>query len=524
MDPAAIAAEVDVWLAANWDPDRPLVEWRRLLVAAGWAAPSWPRARGGRGLPAWADEVVADALQRAGAVGLPVGPAMLLAAPTLLAHGSDELQDRLLPPLLTGEHTWCQLFSEPGAGSDLAGLTTTAARDGDRWIVHGQKVWTTSAHHADMAMLLARTDWGAPKHRGLTYFAFPMHQDGIEVRPLRQMNGHASFNEVFITDAVVGDADVVGEVGEGWRVALTTLAHERRFGGLRLPPGDACTKAGRTVREAQEEAIEHLRTYRWYPQRAGRPDLVAARARERGRAAEPIIRQAVAGVHALARASQWTAAASGGGPRPRPAARPRRIAGQAGGERAGPGGGPGPQRGGRTPGHAHGRRRRRDGRRGHRVGAGAVDRGRYRRGAAQHHRREGARLAQGALTRSRPSFPRRPPQPRALTPADPPLVVLCPSRTQNRGREGQRMDMARNDAGMELTGTGVWNASLRYGDPAQSADAAAELEELGYTATWLPDVGGDVFAAVGNLLGATDHLVVATGILNLWLHEPADAG
>ncbi len=301
-----VTAEIDAWLASNWDPERPLLEWRRMLVAAGWAAPSWPPQHGGRGLPAWADDVVADALARAGAVGLPVGPGMLLAAPTLLAHASPAMQDRLLPKLLTGEHTWCQLFSEPGAGSDLAGLTTTATRDGDRWLVNGQKVWTTSAHHADMAMLLARTDWSVPKHGGITYFALPMHQDGIDVRPLRQMNGHASFNEVFLTDVVVTDHDVVGTVGDGWRVALTTLAHERRFGGLRLPRADA-QRAGRTVREAQAEAAEHLRTYQWYPQRAGRPDLVVDRIAARGLRDDAVARQAAAGVHALAHVSQWTA-------------------------------------------------------------------------------------------------------------------------------------------------------------------------------------------------------------------------
>ena len=302
-----VAADIDAWLASSWDPERPLLEWRRLLVAEGWAAPSWPARHGGRGLPAWADDLVADALTRAGAVGLPVGPGMLLAAPTLLAHASAAMQDRLLPKLLTGEHTWCQLFSEPGAGSDLAGLTTTATRDGDRWIVNGQKVWTTSAHHADMAMLLARTDWSVPKHGGITYFALPMHQDGVDVRPLRQMNGHASFNEVFLTDVVVTDDDVVGQVGDGWRVALTTLAHERRFGGLRLPRDTGERPVGRAVREAQAEAIEHLRTYQWYPQRAGRPDLVNERLADRGRRDEPVARQAAAGVYALAHVSQWTA-------------------------------------------------------------------------------------------------------------------------------------------------------------------------------------------------------------------------
>ena len=303
MTPEEVANEVRAWLATAWDPERPLVEWRRILVDAGWAAPSLPLDRHGRGLPAWADDVVADELRNAGAVGTPIGVAMWLAAPTLLAHGDPDLLDRLLRPILTGEASWCQLFSEPGAGSDLAGLSTSAVRDGDDWIVNGQKVWTTSAHHADMAMLLARTDWAVPKHKGLTYFALPMHQAGIEVRPLRQMNGHASFNEVFITDAHVPHANVVGAVGDGWHVALTTLAHERRFGALR--DGRLSSMAtGRTVREAEAETAEHVKTYQWYPQRAGRPDLLV----ERGAGAGALQRDEVARVLSLARVSQWTAA------------------------------------------------------------------------------------------------------------------------------------------------------------------------------------------------------------------------
>src|SRR5262249_24467557 len=148
---------------------------------------------------------------------------MTLAASTLLAQGPDDVRERFLLPTLTGEVTWCQLFSEPSAGSDLAGLSTRADLDGDAWVVNGQKLWSTSAHHADLGMLLARTDWDAPKHKGITYFVIPMHQPGVEARPLRQMNERASFNEVFLTDARVPRADVVGVVGDGWRTALTTL-------------------------------------------------------------------------------------------------------------------------------------------------------------------------------------------------------------------------------------------------------------------------------------------------------------
>ena len=161
-----------------------------------------------------------EELSDGGAVGPPVGGGMALAAPTILEHGPDALRARLLRRIITGEDTWCQLFSEPGSGSDLAGLTTRAELDGDEWVVNGQKVWNTSAHHADYGMLLARTDWDVPKHRGISYFALPMHQAGVEVRPLRQMNRHASFNEVFLTDARIPIDLMVGEPGEGWRAAL----------------------------------------------------------------------------------------------------------------------------------------------------------------------------------------------------------------------------------------------------------------------------------------------------------------
>jgi len=303
--PDAMRAEVDAWLAAHWDPALSLVEWRRLLADAGWGAPSWPEQWGGRGLPAWADDVVSRALQQADAVGPPSGVAMGLAAPTILAHGPDAVRARFLRPVLTGEETWCQLFSEPGAGSDLAGLTTTARQDGDEWVVSGQKVWNTSAHHADFGLLLARTDWDAPKHKGLTCFVLPMGQPGVVVRPLRQMNGHASFNEVFMDDARVPADFVVGAVGEGWAGARTTLAHERRFAAMR--GGSSVTGPGRARDEARAEAAEVFAPYVWYPQRAGRVDLLVERARARGRTTDPVVRQEVAKVLSMQRASAWTA-------------------------------------------------------------------------------------------------------------------------------------------------------------------------------------------------------------------------
>ena len=300
-----LTAELDAWFKTNWSPDLTLCNWRGLLTDAGWAVPSWPTRWGGRGLPSWSDDVVTARLLELGGASTPLGGAMGLAAPTILTHGPDDVRRRFLRPILTGQETWCQLFSEPGAGSDLAGLSTTAVRDGDEWIVNGQKVWNTSAHHADFGMLVARTDWDAPKHRGLTYFALPMHQPGVHVRPLRQMNYHQSFNEVFMTDARIPAEFVIGEIGDGWAVAGTTLAYERRYGAVGRPRfGNG---ANRVLNEARLEADDHFATYRWYPQRAGRADLLRERATAHGVAADALVRQRIASVTGLQNVSRWTA-------------------------------------------------------------------------------------------------------------------------------------------------------------------------------------------------------------------------
>jgi len=188
----------------------------------------FPEGRGGLGVRPQLQRDVETALRSAGAP--PTDPAqffMYLAGPTIVTHGSEEVQDRFLRPMFTGEEKWCQLFSEPGAGSDFAGLGTRAIQDGDEWIVNGQKVWNTLAHLADFGMLVTRSDIDAPKHKGMTYFALDMKADGVELRPLRQITGEAEFNEVYMTDVRVPDAYRIGEVGEGWRASLTTLMNER---------------------------------------------------------------------------------------------------------------------------------------------------------------------------------------------------------------------------------------------------------------------------------------------------------
>ena len=282
--------DVAAWLDEHWDPELPLGEWRSTLADSGWGCPTWPVEWFGRGLSDSDANVVRNEFARAGAVGTAGGSAMSLAAPTIVQHGSDDVKRRLLRPAITGEHTWCQLFSEPGSGSDLAGLTCRADRDGDEWVITGQKVWNTGAVKADYGMLLARTDWDSPKHRGITWFALPMKQDGVEVRPLQQMNRYASFNEVFLTEARVPHANVVGEVGGGWAVATTTLMFERTMIAARLAfvPEDL---SGRCAREAAEEAAAYAQTYVWYPQRAGRADLVLA-----SHSDDPLVRQQIVDV------------------------------------------------------------------------------------------------------------------------------------------------------------------------------------------------------------------------------------
>lgn len=306
MTPDDVADDVLAWFREAWDPDLSLVEWRTRLVESGWAVPSWSTDWHGRGLPAWADGVARATIVRAGGVHNPLGVGAGLAAPTIYEHGSDDLRSRVLQPTLTGESTWCQLFSEPVAGSDLAGLQTTAVRDGDTWVVNGQKVWNTSADHADLAIMVARTDWGVPKHAGLSYFVLDMHQPGVEARPILQMNFHQSFMEVFLTDATVAHTDLVGDDGGGWRVARSTLAHERSYSVARSVEFSP-DAGGRVIDEARAEADAYLETYRWYPQRRGRAELTPERATTFGVADDAVVRQSVADLWSYERAAQLTA-------------------------------------------------------------------------------------------------------------------------------------------------------------------------------------------------------------------------
>lgn len=307
INEAQIRAEVREWLRANWSPELSLVEWRNKLADSGWGMPHWPKEWYGRGLPVGFTPAVEEEFAAAGAVGVARAGIRLLAAATLLEHGTEFQKKKFLRRILTGEDSWCQLFSEPGSGSDLAGVTTRADFDGDRWIVNGQKVWTTSAHHADYGTLLARTNWDVPKHEGMSYFILDLRQPGVEVKPLKQMNGHASFNQVFFSDAKVAPEYLVSEVNKGWEVAVTTLAYERRLAdGLRTPSRKG-PSIGRIYEEERVELTTAMEPYKWYPQRAGRVDLVLDRARETGAIHDPIVRQEIAKLLTMSRAAEWTA-------------------------------------------------------------------------------------------------------------------------------------------------------------------------------------------------------------------------
>jgi alkylation response protein AidB-like acyl-CoA dehydrogenase len=224
------------WIEANHpgrepDSDPELFEfrraWQRALNERGWAGLSWPTEYGGAGATQVEQAIFFEEVARAGAPSMANVLGLAMGGPTVIAHGTDEQKQRYLPPILSADEIWCQGFSEPESGSDLASLKTRAVRKGDEWIVTGQKVWTTYAHEAKWCMLVARTDPEAPRHRGLTYFLLDMEQDAVEVRPLVQITGEAEFNELFLEEARIPHENIVGGEGNGWSVAITTLMHER---------------------------------------------------------------------------------------------------------------------------------------------------------------------------------------------------------------------------------------------------------------------------------------------------------
>jgi alkylation response protein AidB-like acyl-CoA dehydrogenase len=295
----SIRAEVRAWLADHWRPGLEPEDWVETVVDAGWAVPTWPAQWYGRDLSGDQAVVVAEEFERVGAPGSRQDLHNLWAN-TMLAFGTEELKAKFVRPLLLGRVGMCLLYSEPGAGSDLAGLQTRAERDGDEWVVNGQKVWTSGAREADYGMLVARTDWDVPKHRGITFFWFPMKQAGVEIRPIKQITGEAHFNEVFIDNARVPDTHVLGGLNNGWRVLQTALAYERSvMGDVARGPRGATGAEGEGDGEGGDPSAKAVG--------AVDVDLIGL-ARAFGRSQEPAVRDAIARVYTLRAVNRWNAA------------------------------------------------------------------------------------------------------------------------------------------------------------------------------------------------------------------------
>ena len=337
---ATIAEEVGAWLDESWSVDLTVREWWQRLADSGWGFPTWPTEWYGRGLGGDALTVVSRVFQERGVLGAPSGLGQTMGGPVVLQHGDDEQRRRLVPPLVSGTEGWCQFFSEPGAGSDLAGAQTRAVRDGDEWVVNGQKVWTSGALTTERGMLLARTDIDAPKHKGLGYFIIDVHQPGIEIRPLKQMTGASHFNEVFFTDARVAHANLIGRPGDGWAAATTTLAYERggRAGTVGVAGASGGSLRGVLDRRAGDVIDEVLAE-----RRAAASEAVDARnpgisgpnspltyVKDFGRNGEPGVRQRVVQYYVLSRVNalnqQRVRAEAAGGKSPGPASSTTKLA------------------------------------------------------------------------------------------------------------------------------------------------------------------------------------------------------
>ena len=283
-DEARFREEASSWLAENAPTDdafralSPLEQakvWQKQKYDAGWACIGWAPEFGGRGASA-IEEVIWR--QEESQYDLPatfflIGQGMI--GPTLMAWASDEDKARFLPPLASGEEVWCQLFSEPAGGSDLAALRTRAERDGDEWVINGQKIWTSGAHYSDYGVIVVRTDPTVPKHKGLSYFYVDMKAPGVEIKPIKQLTGDSDFNEVYFTDVRVSDSQRLGEVGQGWQVSLTTLMNERAaiggsFGQMDVSLAmSVAEEVEIDGRPALEDAAVRARIANWYVQEAG---------------------------------------------------------------------------------------------------------------------------------------------------------------------------------------------------------------------------------------------------------------
>ena len=312
----SLIADTEALIAKHWFDSQTLRGWWAACADAGLAFPDWPLGRGGRGATAGDAVAVARVLGAAGVIGPPPGLGSLMGGPVVREFGNEEQQARLLRPLADGTEGWCQLFSEPGAGSDLASLRTRADQDGSEWIVNGQKVWTSGADHSRRGMLVTRSNWDAPKHRGLTYFIVDLDQPGVEIRPLKQMNGRSHFSEVFLTDVRVSDEDRIGDVNGGWAVTVATLGYERtglassKAQGLyRAHPGEATGQLDRRVSEIVVEADAHGEGED--EAAPGQFDSLLGLARRSGQGSNgpesnPVLLQELAGAYARERIAGWS--------------------------------------------------------------------------------------------------------------------------------------------------------------------------------------------------------------------------
>ena len=281
---AAFRAEARTWLEANQPTEEEMAGlgeieqaklWQKRKYDAGWAYIRWPKEYGGRDASAIEQVIWNQEEARVGTTFGVFGIGQGMAAPTMMAWATEEQKLEHLPPLASGEHIWCQLFSEPAGGSDLAALRTRAVKDGDEWVINGQKIWTTGAHFSDYAILVLRTDPNVPKHKGLTYFFVDMKSPGIEVKPIKQISGGSGFNEVYFTDVRVSDAQRLGAVGQGWQVAITTLMNERASigaggGGAGFRQlFDLAQRVHIDDRPAIEDKSVRAKLADWYVQEAG---------------------------------------------------------------------------------------------------------------------------------------------------------------------------------------------------------------------------------------------------------------
>jgi acyl-CoA dehydrogenase len=283
-DEARFREEARTWLKQNVPSEAELAGknyiaqaklWQKRKYDAGWACITWPKEYGGRGASAIEQVIWNQEESKYDLPGGVFGIGQGMAAPTMMAWADDEAKARYLPKLASGEEIWCQLFSEPAGGSDLAALRTKAVKDGDEWVINGQKIWTSGAHYSDFGILVVRTDPSVPKHKGLTYFYLDMKSPGIEIKPIKQLSGDANFNEVYFTDVRIPDNQRLGAVGQGWQVALTTLMNERASigaGGSNVGFKSVFELAKKLTiddRPAIENAIVRSKLADWYCQEAG---------------------------------------------------------------------------------------------------------------------------------------------------------------------------------------------------------------------------------------------------------------